>query len=76
MQELYDLLSDIGSWPKIHITQLDNLKFKIEIGGELMTSYSILGDIQQEIVDKIGREFSLTTIYGDGQYAFFQFHIK
>lgn len=71
--QLYQVLSRIGGYPSIHITQKKSNEFKIEISGNLMESYIRLGEIQEEITNEVGDYFELHTIYGDGQDAIFRF---
>ena len=70
---LYQLLSKIGGYPLVHITQKSNNEFKIEIGGDFMKGYMKLGEIQKEITDSVGDDFELRTIYGEGQDAILRF---
>ena len=76
MKELSELLDDIASRPQTHVTQINKLEFKIELGGELMESYMRLGDIQSEIEEKVGDKYELHTVYGEGQDAILRFTKK
>ena len=67
--KLYNLMNRIAQYQGINISQKDSLEFEIRVGGPLMESFERLGDIQEEIKKEIGNEFSLKTVYGDGQDA-------
>lgn len=74
--KLTQLMTKIGNYPLVHITQKNNLEFKIEIGGGFMEGFMRLGKIQEEIKNTIGEDYELKTIYGEGQDATFKFTEK
>ena len=71
--KLYQVMTQVGGYPQVHLTQLNNNEFKIEMGGELMQSFMRLGEIQEEIKTATQDDFEMKTIYGDGQDAVFRF---
>lgn len=71
--KLYQVMTKVGGYPQVHLTQLSSNEFKIEMGGELMKSFMRLGEIQEEIKTATQDDFELKTIYGDGQDAVFRF---
>ena len=76
MTELTQLMTKIGNYPLVHITQKNPPEFKITIGGQLMESFFKLGKIQEEIKNSIGEDYELKTIYGEGQDAILKFTKK
>lgn len=73
MINLYEVLETVASYPDVHMTQIDNLKFKIVMRGELMKSFMRFGEIQEEIKKGINGDFEMKTIFGDNQDAIIEF---
>ena len=69
LEKIHNTINTIAEDPRIDITQIDEYTFNIVINGELMDSFDKLGEIQKKIDDSCSDEYTLKTIYGDGQYA-------
>lgn len=73
MKKLYDTLNRVASYPDVSMTQVDNMKFRIVMGGELMKSFMRFGEIQEEIKNDVSPDFEMFTYFGDGQDAIIEF---
>lgn len=69
LEKIHNTINTIAEDPRIDITQIDEYTFNIVINGELMDSFDKLGEIQKKIDDSCSDEYTLKTIYGDGQDA-------
>lgn len=69
IKNVYDAINSIAEDPRVDISQIDNLAFNVVIKGELMDSFEKLGEIQKKIEKCCPKEYTLKTIYGDGQDA-------
>ena len=69
LEKIHNTINTIAEDPRIDITQIDEYTFNIVINGELMDSFDKLGEIQIKIDDSCSDEYTLKTIYGDGQDA-------
>ena len=76
MKKLYDTLNKVASYPDVSMTQIDNMKFRIVMSGELMKSFMRFGEIQKEIKDNLNPNFEMITCFGDGQDATIEFKMK
>lgn len=45
--------------------------FNVVVGSPLMTAFEKLGDVQKQVDESYSDEYSLKTVYGDGQDAKF-----
>ena len=77
LTNIYLKIKDISKECNVHITQLSNLRFHVELYGDMMETYFQLGNIQKEleIVCK-NNGYLLTTVLGDKQDAFFQIKVN
>lgn len=73
MKKLYNTLYRIASYPDVSMTQMDNMKFKIVMSGELMKSFMRFGEIQDEIKKDLSPNLEMFTYFGDGQDAIIEF---
>ena len=71
LEKIHDTINSIAEDPQVTISKIDDYTFDIVIDGELMDSFDKLGDIQKEIDDSCSDEYTLKTIYGEGQDAKF-----
>ncbi len=71
LDKIHDTINIISEDPRVTISKIDDYTFNIVIDGELMDSFDKLGDIQKEIDESCSDEYTLKTIYGDGQDAKF-----
>lgn len=71
LRNIHEILNTIAEDPKVNISKIDDYTFDITIEGELMDSFDKLGEIQKKIADSCSDEYTLKTIYGEGQNARF-----
>ena len=71
LEKIHNTINTIAEDPRVTISKIDDYNFDIIIEGELMDSFDKLGEIQKEIDDCCADEYTLKTIYGDGQDAKF-----
>lgn len=71
LEKIHDKINHFAEDPRVTISKIDDYTFNIVIDGELMDSFDKLGDIQKEINECCSDEYTLKTIYGDGQDAKF-----
>ena len=69
IKKVYDTINSIAEDPRVNVSKIDDYTFDIVIDGELMDSFDKLGEIQKKIDESCSDEFTLKTIYGDGQDA-------
>ena len=71
LEKIHETINTIAEDPRVTISKIDDYTFDIVIDGELMDSFDKLGDIQKEIDESYSDEYTLKTIYGEGQDAKF-----
>ena len=71
LERIHDTINSIAEDPRVNVSKIDDYTFDIVIDGELMDSFDKLGDIQKEIDESCSDEYTLKTIYGEGQDAKF-----
>ncbi|MBR0370406.1 MAG: hypothetical protein IJH63_06745 [Methanobrevibacter sp.] len=69
LERIHDTINSIAEDPRVNVSKIDDYTFDIVIDGELMDSFDKLGEIQKKIDESCSDEFTLKTIYGDGQDA-------
>ena len=69
LQNIHNAIDTIAEDPRVNISKIDDYTFNIVINGELMDSFEKLGEIQKKIEESCSDEYTLKTIYGDGQDA-------
>lgn len=69
LDNIYATLNTIAEDPRIDVSKIDDYTFNIVIDGELMDSFEKLGEIQKKIEESCSDEYTLKTVYGDGQDA-------
>ena len=71
LERIHDTINSIAEDPRVNVSKIDDYTFDIVIDGELMDSFDKLGEIQKKIDESCSDEYTLKTIYGDGQDAKF-----
>jgi hypothetical protein len=71
LKDIHKTINKISEDPQVNITQKDEYTFDIIIHGKLSESFFKLGDIQKEINELCSDEYTLKTIFGEGQDATF-----
>ena len=69
LEKIHNTINTIAEDPRINISKIDDYTFNIVIDGELMDSFDKLGEIQSKLKESCSDEYTLKTIYGDGQDA-------
>ena len=69
LERIHDTIKSIAEDPRVNVSKIDDYTFDIVIDGELMDSFGKLGEIQKKIDESCSDEYTLKTIYGDGQDA-------
>ena len=69
LERIHDTINNIAEDPRVNVSKIDDYTFDIVIDGELMDSFGKLGEIQKKIDESCSDEYTLKTIYGDGQDA-------
>lgn len=69
IEAVHDAINNIAEDSRVNISKIDDYTFNITIAGELMDSFEKLGKIQKKIEESCSDEFTLKTIYGEGQDA-------
>lgn len=69
LQNIHNAIDIIAEDPRVNISKIDDYTFNVVINGELMDSFEKLGEIQKKIEESCSDEYTLKTIYGDGQDA-------
>lgn len=71
LEKIHETIINLGNDPQVHVTKVDDYTFNVVIGGQIMTAFEKLGDIEKQIDDSCSDEYTLKTVYGDGQDAKF-----
>ena len=69
LEKIHNTIDIIAEDPRVNVSKIDDYTFNIVIDGELMDSFDKLGKIQSKLEESCSDEYSLKTIYGDGQDA-------
>ena len=71
LENILTTINTIAEDPRVDISKIDDYTFNVVIDGELMDSFEKLGEIQKKIEESCSDEYTLKTVYGDGQDAQF-----
>ena len=71
LEKIHETINTAAKDPQVNITKIDDYTFNVVVGGPLMTAFEKLGDVQKQVDESCSDEYSLTTVYGDGQDAKF-----
>ena len=69
LEKIHETINTVAKDPQVHITKIDDFTFNVVVGGNLMTAFEKLGTVQKQIDESCSDEYTLKTIYGDGQDA-------
>lgn len=69
LENVHAIINTISEDPRVDVSKIDDYTFNVVINGELMDSFEKLGEIQKKINDGCSDEYTLKTVYGDGQDA-------
>lgn len=71
LEKIHETINTAAKDPQVNITKIDDYTFNVVVGGPLMTAFEKLGDVQKQIDESCSDEYTLKTVYGDGQDAKF-----
>ena len=71
LEKIHNTIDIIAEDPRVNVSKIDDYTFNIVIDGELMDSFDKLGEIQKKIDESCSDDYTLKTVYGDGQDAKF-----
>ena len=71
LEIIHETINTVAKDPQVYSTKIDDLTFDIVIDGSMMAAFDKLGDVQKQIYESCCGEYSLKTVYGDGQDAKF-----
>ena len=69
LEKIHNTINIIAEDSRIDISKINDYTFNVIINGELMDSFEKLGEIQNKVEKCCSDEYTLKTIYGDGQDA-------
>ena len=69
LEKIHNTIDIIAEEPRVNVSKIDEYTFNIVIDGELMDSFDKLGEIQSKLEESCSDEYTLKTIYGEGQDA-------
>lgn len=69
LENIHTTINSIAEDPRVNVSKIDDYTFDVVINGELIDSFEKLGEIQKKIEESCSDEYTLKTIYGDGQDA-------
>ena len=71
LEVIHETINTVAEDPQVHITKIDDLTFNVVVDGSIMAAFDKLGDVQKQIDESCCDEYTLKTVYGDGQDAKF-----
>lgn len=71
LKKIHETIDDAAKDPQVTISKIDDFTFDVVIGGDMMPAFDKLGEVQKKIDESCSDEYTLKTIYGDGQDAKF-----
>ena len=71
LEKIHETINTAAKDPQVNITKIDDYNFNIVVGGSLMTAFEKLGAVQKQIDNSCSDEYTLKTVFGDGQDARF-----
>ena len=71
LDKIHETINAAAKDPQVNITKIDDLTFNVVVGGPIMTAFEKLGEVQKRVDESCYEEYTLKTVYGDGQDAKF-----
>jgi len=71
LEKIHETINAAAKDPQVNITKIDDLTFNVVVGGSIMGAFEKLGNVQKQVNNSCGEEYTLKTIYGEGQDARF-----
>lgn len=71
LEKIHETIDAVSKDPQVIITKIDDFTFDVVIEGKIMNAFEKLGEVQKQIGESCCDEYTLKTVYGDGQDAKF-----
>ena len=71
LDKIHEAINTAAKDPQVNITKIDDLTFNVVVGGPIMAAFEKLGEVQKQIDESCCDEYTLKTVYGEGQDARF-----
>jgi len=71
LDKIHETINTAAKDPQVNITKIDDLTFNVVVGGSIMAAFEKLGEVQKQVDESCCNEYTLKTVYGDGQDAKF-----
>ena len=71
LDKIHETINTAAKDPQVNITKIDDLTFNVVVGGSIMAAFEKLGEVQKQVDESCSGEYTLKTVYGDGQDAKF-----
>lgn len=71
LEKIHETINTAAQDPLVNITKIDDYTFNVVVGGPLMTAFEKLGKVQKQVDESCSDEYTLKTVFGDGQDAKF-----
>lgn len=71
LEKIHETINTAAKDPQVNITKIDDLTFNVVVGGSIMAAFEKLGQVQKQVDESCSDEYTLKTVYGDGQDAKF-----
>jgi len=71
LDKIHETINTAAKDPQVNITKIDDLTFNVVVGGPIMAAFEKLGEVQKQVDESCSDEYTLKTVYGDGQDARF-----
>ena len=71
LDKIHEAINTAAKDPQVNITKIDDLTFNVVVGGPIMAAFEKLGEVQKQVDESCCDEYTLKTVYGDGQDARF-----
>ena len=72
LEKIHETIKAAAKDPQVNITKIDDFTFEVVVGGPMMAAFEKLGNVQKQVDESCCGEYTLKTIYGDGQDAKFK----
>ena len=71
LEKIHETINTVAKDPQVNITKIDDFTFDVVIEGNIMNAFEKLGEVQQQVDEICCDEYTLKTVYGEGQDAKF-----
>lgn len=71
LEKIHETINTAAKDPQVNITKINDFTFDVVVGGAMMAAFEKLGEVQKQVDESCCDEYTLKTVYGDGQDARF-----